>query len=124
MWAAMIFRNAQIGLALPLPGDPNLVATIAPLRYRSPSHVIGSRILHRRVEIPIERAVSSLRSTSRGFLPWRLSDDGPVRGDRLPMGPSSETLHTSGLPRCKKIGRSTRHEAPTAIGCPQYGLGG
>jgi hypothetical protein len=34
------------------------------------------RILNDRVEIPIERA-TSLRPTSRGFLPWRVSDDGP-----------------------------------------------
>jgi hypothetical protein len=35
--------------------------------------------------------------TSRGFLPWRLSDDGPGASCTVREGPSSETLHNSGL---------------------------
>jgi hypothetical protein len=69
-------RKDQIGLAPLLPSDPSLVATTTRLRNRSVPHVINGRILNDRVEIPIERA-ASLRPTSRGFLPWRLSDDGP-----------------------------------------------
>ena len=34
--------------------------------------------------------------TSRGFLPWRLSDDGPGASRNRRDGPSSETLHISG----------------------------
>jgi hypothetical protein len=48
-----------------------------------------------RLEIPIEPA-AAFRPTSRGFLPCRLSDDGPGARHRLVIGPSSETLHNSG----------------------------
>src|SRR5262249_4729253 len=41
-----------------------------------------------------------LISTSRGFLPWRLSDDGPGASGNVATGPSSETLHINGLLRC------------------------
>src|SRR5439155_10649433 len=45
-----------------------------------------------RTQIPIGPAAPP-RPTSHGFLPWRLSDDGPrVRGSHRD-GPSSETLH-------------------------------
>jgi hypothetical protein len=57
-----------------LPGDPSRVATTVRLRHRSAGNLISSRILNGYVEIPIERA-APLPPTSRGFLPWRLSDD-------------------------------------------------
>ena len=59
-----------------LPGAPNLVATTVRLHNRSAGNIISARIVNGYGEIPIERA-APLRQTSRGFLPWRLSDDGP-----------------------------------------------
>jgi hypothetical protein len=56
---------------------------------------------HRRLLLPRRAPVNrhSARhcptSTSRGFLPWRLSDDSPVLVAASHMGPSSETLHNS-----------------------------
>ena len=38
---------------------------------------------------------------------WRLSDNGPSARGTVRGGPSSETLHTSSLPRCKKIGKAS-----------------
>jgi hypothetical protein len=61
--------------------------TTAPPAMSSPPCIVNGY-----VEIPIERA-APLRPTSRGFLPWRLSDDGPGARGWIPMGPSSETLH-------------------------------
>ena len=46
-------------------------------------------------QIPIARAANS-SPISRGFLPWRLSDDGPGACRSIDHGPSSETLHKSG----------------------------
>jgi len=51
----------------------------------------------RHPQIPIERAAA--RTISGGFLPWRLSDDGPGASRAISMGPSSETLHNSSLIR-------------------------
>ena len=67
---------AQIGIGPLLPGHPSPAATTARLRDHSARHVISGRILNGRIEIPIEPA-AALRPTSRGFLPCRLSDDGP-----------------------------------------------
>ena len=55
----------------------------------------GSHHRHpsRRGQIPIAPAAPSL-PTSRGFLPWRLSDAGPARVERS-RWPASETLHRS-----------------------------
>ena len=50
----------------------------------------------RRSQIPIERAPSS-RLTHRGFLPWRLSDDGPSARANVRQRPSSETLIRAGI---------------------------
>ena len=41
-------------------------------------------------------------STSRGFLLWRLSDDGRGASGTVHTGPSSETLHTFGLLHCNQ----------------------
>ena len=46
----------------------------------------------RRGQFPITPAEPSLL-TSRGFLPWRLSDTGPGVRRTLRHGPASETLH-------------------------------
>jgi hypothetical protein len=69
-------RTSEIGLGAILPSEPSLVVTNARLRDHSARHVISGHILNGGVEIPIGR-VAALRPTSRGFLPWRLSDDGP-----------------------------------------------
>jgi hypothetical protein len=70
-------RKAGIGAAFLLPGAPSLVAATIRLHYRSAGNVISAPIVNRYVEIPIQRAAQS-RLTSRGFFPWRLSDDGPA----------------------------------------------
>ena len=94
-------RKAQIGLGPLLPGYPNLVATTARLRDHSARHVINGRILNRRVEIPIEP--ESLRQRSRPHPAGSFSDGfrttAPVLGDRLVMGPSSESLYISAQSR-------------------------
>jgi hypothetical protein len=69
-------RKARIGVGFLLQGAPSLLATTVRLHHRSAGNVTSARIVNGYVEIPIERA-ATLRQTSRGFLPWRLSDDGP-----------------------------------------------
>jgi hypothetical protein len=55
----------------------------------------------RRRQIPIASHKPIIAgAASRGFLPWRLSDAGPMPEDRLALGPASETLHISGNSRC------------------------
>ena len=56
-----------------------------------------SRSVHYR-QIPIARHRCSCL-ISRGFLLWRLSDDGPAASRVSNKGPSSETLHKSGSRR-------------------------
>jgi hypothetical protein len=84
-----------------LPSDPSLVATTARLRDRSTRYVFSGCIPKRRVEIPIERA-APLRPTSHGFLPWRLSDDGPgargsIRDGAVIRNPSQNRTHIEAL---------------------------
>jgi len=78
-------RKARIGVGFLLPGAPSRVATTVRLHNRSAGNVISARIVNGYAEIPIERA-APLRPTSRGFLPWRLSDDGPGACRIVAMG--------------------------------------
>jgi hypothetical protein len=71
-----------------VPGGGISRATLPPSHSsatNSVRDVISGPIFKAGVEIPIELAAPG-RPTSRGFLPWRLSDDGPVPVDRPVMG--------------------------------------
>jgi hypothetical protein len=72
-----------------------------PVQSRSPTAVTDSarprshhRHPSRRGQIPIAPEAPSLPS-SRGFLPWRLSNAGPSACGTVREGPASETLHNS-----------------------------
>ena len=54
--------------------------------------------LIRSTQIPIAHAATSTYP-SRGFLPWRFADAGPVRAAPPSRGPASENLHRSGSRR-------------------------
>jgi hypothetical protein len=58
------------------PSEATLVTSTSQLRYRFADQVISVHILIGPVEIPIAPAAPAC-PTSHGFLPWRLSDDGP-----------------------------------------------
>jgi len=54
------------------------------------------RLASRRAGGRLEVTAQSRPQISRGFLPWRLSDDGPRASGMVQRGPSSETLHNTG----------------------------
>jgi hypothetical protein len=79
-------RRAEIALSEALP------------RLRRPRQRVSRHLLHRpphrsRKQPGRQIAIGGYPTAPRGFLPWRLSDDGPRDVDRLVTGPSSETLH-------------------------------
>jgi hypothetical protein len=76
---------ARLGSPSRASGDPRLAANNSCIHNLCARHVTSRNSHNDRVEIPIGRA-AALRPTSRGFLPWRLSDDGPGAVDRLVMG--------------------------------------
>jgi len=73
---------------------PKLRANIVRIQHRFVAHVASHHLRKRRVEIPIVRA-APLRPKSRGFLPWRFSDDGPVSGARIVIGRHPKTFTTT-----------------------------
>ena len=75
-------------------------------RRQPPSKAPTPRSHHRRPsrrgQIPIAPAAPSLH-TSRGFLPWRLSNAGPRVCRNRRDGPASETLHKNELMQRSKL---------------------
>ena len=92
-------REARIGIAFP---SSQFIASTARLNDRYAGCLTSPHILKRRAKIPIERAAPA-RTHPAGSFPEGFRTTAPVLGDGLVMGPSSETLHKSRLPRCKKV---------------------
>ena len=116
-------RFRQPGMPLPEQFRPPTIDGPHGIRSSARTHVQRPR----RSQIPIEQAASS-RLTHRGFLPWRLSDDGPgaratsVSGRHpKPFTTAAVRLahrrRTVSLPllnvRCATIGSSTPTSGPT-----------
>src|SRR5947209_6924866 len=91
-FAAQTAELAHLGSSPPMPHASPITASISQTDARRVRGLAPATIesVHDS-QFPIARLPSD--SISRGFLHWRLSDDGPrVRGSHRD-GPSSETLH-------------------------------